>query len=51
MTEPSDNELEQEREAIEDLDLDQTTANDISGGAYEAYIKITGQKQGDVKGP
>ena len=50
MTEPKDNEQEQEREAIEDIDLDDATASNVTGGAYEAYIQTSGQKQGGTKG-
>lgn len=51
MSGSSENEQEQERDAIEDLDLDDDAASNVSGGAYEAYIGSTGQKQGPIKNP
>jgi len=51
MTDPTKHDDEQERDAIEDLDLDDDAANDVSGGAYEAYLSSAAQKQGPIKNP
>ena len=51
MTDGSKHDDEQERDAIEDLDLDDDAAKNVSGGAYEPYLSSTGQKQGPIKNP
>ena len=52
MAQPRENEQDQERDAIEDLELDDDAANDVSGGAYEPYLNIEGKKTGGpIKNP
>ena len=36
---------------VEDLDVTAPEAEDVKGGALNAYLNLTGQKQGDIKPP
>lgn len=42
---------ESEEARVEDLDVTAPEAEDVKGGALNAYLNLKGQKQGDIKPP